>query len=68
MLLNWGPDLLCQAGDASSTVLHSGVLCHGEESRHLSNLQGLVEHANGYGLNGINNQDQRGHTVLHLAL
>jgi len=67
-LLNWGPDILCRADKASDTALHSCVLCHGEESRRLSNLQCLVEHANGYGLDGINIQDQRGRTVLHLAL
>jgi len=28
----------------------------------------MVEHANGYGLDGIKTQDERGRTILHLAL
>jgi len=28
----------------------------------------MVEHANGYGLNGLNIQDKQGCTILHLAL
>ncbi len=68
-LLNWEPNLLCQTGDTSITALHSCVLywwC--KESIRLSNLRCMVEHANGYGLDGINIQDERGRTVLHLAL
>jgi len=67
-LLNWKPNLLCQAGDASSTALHSCVGSLWHESVLLRNVRCLVEHANGYGLDGINIQDGQGRTVLHVAL
>ncbi len=66
-LLNCAPNLLCQAGDASSTALHC-ALDVWDGSVRLSNLRCLVEHVNGYGLDGINIQDGQGRTVLHLAL
>jgi len=66
-LLNWGPDLLCQTSTKLSTALHC-ALDASDEPKSISIIRCLVEHANGYGLNGIDIQDKRGRTVLHLAL
>jgi len=61
-LLNWEPDLLCRTSNGLYTALHYARFSM------LSNIRCLVEHANGYGLNGLNIQDKQGRTVLHLAL
>jgi len=66
-LLNCAPNLLCQAGDASSTALHCALDAEYQCIR-LKNLQCMVEHANGYSVDGVNIQDGRGRTMLHLAL
>jgi len=65
-LLNWGPDLHCHTRTKSSAALHWALDAR-DELRTISNIRCLVEHVNGYGLNGINIQDEQGHTVLHLA-
>jgi len=52
-LLNCTPNLFCQAGDMSSTALHCALDVR-DESIRSNNLQCLVEHVNGYGLDGIN--------------
>jgi len=67
-LLNYAPNLFCQTSDTSSTALHLCLLSLRDEWIRLRNLRCMVEHANGYGLNGLNIQDNQGCTVLHLAL
>jgi len=66
-LLNWGPNIFCQTSTELYTVLHQALNAK-EEPKRMSNLRCLVEHANGYGLDGINIPDKQGCTVLHLAL
>jgi len=68
-LLCWKPDLTCKTVYEGSTALHNVYRAGGSSSRErLQKFRCLVEHQNGYNSDEVNIQDDRGRTVLHLAV